>query len=50
MPYCDDCASPYCPGHEWCQECGENLCNDCAGCDCPDSYCPGYIAHQTGEF
>ncbi|MFI9269818.1 hypothetical protein ACIGXM_03735 [Kitasatospora sp. NPDC052896] len=49
MPYCDDCASEYCLGHEYCTECGEDMCNECGGCDCPDSQCPGYIAHYQGN-
>ncbi|MEV7935262.1 hypothetical protein AB0O82_03885 [Kitasatospora sp. NPDC088264] len=49
MSYCDDCASEYCTGHEWCEECGEEICNECGGCDCDDSYCPGYVVHQTGQ-
>lgn len=48
--YCDDCADYGCPGHDMCDECGGDICNECGGCDCPDSYCTGYAAHQTGDF
>ncbi|MEU0390011.1 hypothetical protein [Streptomyces chartreusis] len=46
--YCDDCADYGCPGHQMCDECSGDICNECGGCDCPDSPCPGYIAHYTG--
>jgi hypothetical protein len=40
--YCDECASSDCIGHEPCPECNDDICTACAGCACPDSYCPGY--------
>ncbi|MFF8995753.1 hypothetical protein ACF09H_38645 [Streptomyces sp. NPDC014983] len=46
--YCDDCADYGCPGHEMCEECSGDICNECGGCDCPDNQCPGYVAHYTG--
>ncbi|WP_199924488.1 hypothetical protein [Streptomyces sp. WM6386] len=46
--YCDDCADYGCPGHRLCDECSDDVCNECGGCDCPDTYCPGSIAHYTG--
>lgn len=46
--YCDECVSYGCRGHELCDECSGEICNECGGCDCPDSPCPGHIAHYTG--
>ena len=46
--YCDECGDYGCPGHFLCDECSGDICNECSGCDCPDSYCPGPIAHMTG--
>ncbi|GGK65705.1 hypothetical protein [Streptomyces flaveus] len=46
--YCDECADYGCPGHEMCDECSGDICNECGGCDCPESICPGYLAHYTG--
>ncbi|MFE3645110.1 hypothetical protein ACFXOM_29735 [Streptomyces sp. NPDC059169] len=41
--YCDDCADYGCPGHELCDQCSGDICNERGGCDCP-----GYVAHYTG--
>ncbi|WP_164737840.1 hypothetical protein [Streptomyces luteoverticillatus] len=46
--YCDECADYDCPGHEQCDDCSSDICNVCDGCYCPDSPCPGYVAHYTG--
>ncbi|MFE9386099.1 hypothetical protein ACFYMO_23200 [Streptomyces sp. NPDC007025] len=46
--YCDECASEYCTGHEMCDACSGDICADCGGCNCPDSECPGYVAHYQG--
>ncbi|MFF6808867.1 hypothetical protein ACFZAG_03075 [Streptomyces sp. NPDC012403] len=40
-PYCDECTSYGCPGHFLCDQCSGDICNECNGCDCPDSPCPG---------
>jgi hypothetical protein len=40
--YCDECCSYGCAGHEICERCDRDICNECGGCDCPDSPCPGY--------
>lgn len=48
LTYCDECASDYCTGHETCDECGGEVCADCDGCDCPETACPGYVAHYQG--
>ncbi|MGG2465618.1 hypothetical protein ACO0M4_38640 [Streptomyces sp. RGM 3693] len=47
--YCDECADYGCPGHELCDRCDGDICNECQGCDCPENTCPGYIAHYTGK-
>ncbi|WP_327163195.1 hypothetical protein [Streptomyces zaomyceticus] len=47
--YCDECASYDCPGHELCDKCSGDICNECDGCDCPETACPGYVAHLTGN-
>ncbi|MFE5871689.1 hypothetical protein ACFQ6V_23995 [Streptomyces roseifaciens] len=46
--YCDECAAYGCSGHEMCDECSGDICNECGGCDCPATTCPGPIAHETG--
>ncbi|MEU8958589.1 hypothetical protein AB0C93_30315 [Streptomyces sp. NPDC048518] len=46
--YCDECADYGCGGHEMCDECTGDICNECGGCDCPVSACPGYAAHNSG--
>ncbi|MFD7765671.1 hypothetical protein [Streptomyces sp. NPDC059787] len=40
-PYCDDCADYGCPGHWSCDQCQDDICNDCNGCACPQTPCPG---------
>ncbi|MDI3423627.1 hypothetical protein [Streptomyces luteolus] len=46
--YCDACADYGCRGHQGCDECGGEICNECLGCDCEQYECPGYTAHATG--
>ncbi|MFF4952547.1 hypothetical protein [Streptomyces chattanoogensis] len=46
--YCDECADYGCTGHQLCELCAGDICNECWGCDCPESTCPGYTAHYTG--
>ncbi|MEV6016360.1 hypothetical protein [Streptomyces sp. NPDC051997] len=46
-PYCDQCADHGCSGHELCDHCSGDICNECNGCDCPDTFCPGPAAHAN---
>ncbi|MGW7354212.1 hypothetical protein [Streptomyces sp. NPDC054784] len=46
--YCDECVTFGCRGHELCDTCAGEICHECDGCDCPNTACPGYPAHETG--
>ncbi|MFI5986365.1 hypothetical protein ACIBEA_36580 [Streptomyces sp. NPDC051555] len=46
--YCDECGDYHDGDHSWCEDCDGDLCTECGGCDCPDTPCPGYVAHVTG--
>lgn len=37
--YCDECASEHCAGHELCDACDGDVCNECGGCDCHENLC-----------
>ncbi|WP_424213578.1 hypothetical protein ACN20G_16655 [Streptomyces sp. BI20] len=42
---CTECRRPDCNGHLLCPGCNDDLCDECGGCLCPDTYCPGYTTH-----